>query len=147
MIEYEAGYKYQLYRAYMVQTGIRSDTAVIHDFITLTPSGILVISKGYAWDGCSGPTKDTKANMRAGLIHDACYQLMREGLLNIKWRDTVDDEFREHIEEDSPKVEHPWGLGWWQYVDKFRAKYYYAGVHAFGEDFAKQQAEVVLTAP
>ena len=37
--------------------------------------------KGYAWDGPSGPAIDTKNFMRGSLVHDACYQLMREGLL------------------------------------------------------------------
>jgi len=43
--------------------------------------GILTIRKGYAWDGASGPTWDDKTNMLASLVHDAIYQLMREGLL------------------------------------------------------------------
>ena len=41
----------------------------------------LRILEGYAWDGPSGPTWDTTNWMRASLIHDALYQLMRMGLL------------------------------------------------------------------
>jgi len=43
--------------------------------------GELRIKEGYAWDGPSGPTIDTKTFMRGSLIHDALYQLMREGAL------------------------------------------------------------------
>lgn len=48
--------------------------------------GWLQISKGYAWDGPSGPTIDTENWMRASLVHDALYQLMRERVLDLKMR-------------------------------------------------------------
>ena len=37
---------------------------------------------GYGRDGPSGPTLDTRDFIRGSLVHDALYQLMREGLLD-----------------------------------------------------------------
>lgn len=87
---YCKGYKYQLQSIFWVQSPITGVTAVVPGFITLEPSGKLTIYAGYAWDGPSGPTLDTRDFMRGSLAHDALYQLMREGLLNISHRDTAD---------------------------------------------------------
>jgi hypothetical protein len=58
-------YKYQLLRDYKYQTAIRLNHDVkIQGFITLSINGLLTIAKGYAWDGPSGPTIDTKNFMR-----------------------------------------------------------------------------------
>ncbi|MCP4340061.1 MAG: hypothetical protein GY799_14515, partial [Desulfobulbaceae bacterium] len=60
------------------------------DFLTLTPAGNLIIKKGYRWDGASrgldrkeDKKKDDwlfatlRVDMRAALVHDAIYDLMR----------------------------------------------------------------------
>lgn len=41
----------------------------------------IVIDAGYAWDGASGVAIDTPSFMRASLIHDGLYQLIRIGAL------------------------------------------------------------------
>lgn len=46
-------------------------------FLHLSQAGILTVKAGYAWDGPSGPTIDTDTFMRASVVHDALYQLMR----------------------------------------------------------------------
>ena len=71
-IHYKEGYKYQLTRNYSVFTGIMIPEDVIYDYFTITSNGWLHIKKGYAWDGASGPTFDTKSSMRASAVHD-CY--------------------------------------------------------------------------
>jgi len=76
LIKYREGYKYQLAQDYQHETdipGVSIDTS----FISLTRSGLLTIKAGYAWDGASGPTYDSKSSMRGSLVHDALYQLMR----------------------------------------------------------------------
>jgi uncharacterized protein DUF1353 len=83
MIKYRAGYKYQLLDDYSHDVGIL-DTMHYGALLELQPSGILLIRTGYAWDGPSGPTIDTPDFMRASLVHDALYQLMRERVLD--WR-------------------------------------------------------------
>lgn len=100
-IEYRTGYKYQLAKTYAIQTPVQPPAKIETDFITLEPTGILTIAAGYAWDGASGPTWDTPAAMRPSLIHDALYQLMREGLLPFdQWRLVADKLFRTLCKED-----------------------------------------------
>ena len=41
--------------------------------------GILVLSSGYTWDGASGPVLDTKNFLRASLVHDALFDLLKYG--------------------------------------------------------------------
>jgi len=83
-ISYRSGYKYQLAVAYRVQITIRPRTDIDTEFIKLTKTGMLTVKRGYAWDGPSGPVIDTKQNMRASLVHDALYQLIRNRKLTIK---------------------------------------------------------------
>jgi hypothetical protein len=52
---------------------------------------VLSLKAGYAWDGPSGPTFDTKTFMRGSLVHDALYGLLREGLLDKNYRLQADE--------------------------------------------------------
>ena len=83
-VYYRGGYKYQLARTYVHDRPLLvfPGADIVEDFIELTMNGILTIKKGYAWDGPSGPTFDTKTFMRGSLVHDALYQLLRLGLLS-----------------------------------------------------------------
>ena len=45
--------------------------------IRLKPTGWMTIKRGWGWDGCSGPTFDTKSTRRGGCVHDAVSYLMR----------------------------------------------------------------------
>ncbi len=76
-IRYREGYKYQLVEDYFHQTPI-TGYSVQDEYIQLTPAGMLSIAAGYAWDGPSGPTIDTKNFLRGSLVHDALYQLIRD---------------------------------------------------------------------
>jgi hypothetical protein len=75
-IFYKEGYKYQLSSPYSIITNIFPDRPIIHEFFTLTPNGTLQIRSGYAWDGASGPTVDTKSSMRGSLVHDCFCQML-----------------------------------------------------------------------
>lgn len=81
-VRYREGYKYQLAEAYFVETDILPWQMINTRWIVLDGSGGLWIMSDYAWDGPSGPTIDTKDSIRASLVHDALYQLMREGHLD-----------------------------------------------------------------
>lgn len=134
MIKYKEGYKYQIIETYTVQTNITPQEDVNHSgWVTLSKEGVLTIKAGYAWDGPSGPTIDTKNFMRGSLIHDALYQLLREGLLGMEWFDASNDELWEACRAD--------GMSW------LRAWYVYAGVQRFGRQFAAPQETVIVTAP
>jgi len=133
MIKYQAGYKYQLAETYAVVVGIKPRVAILHDFICLTTDGKLIIGAGYAWDGPSGPTIDTKNFMRGSLVHDALYQLMREGLLSEECRSSADDELHRICLED--------GMSW------LRAWYVRLAVGRFGSSCAALAPDPIITAP
>lgn len=134
-IKYREGYKYQLAEDYFCETRIRPPEDIVTDYIILRTNGIMIIKKGYAWDGCSGPTYDDDTNMRGGLGHDAKYQLMRMGLLPQSCRVIADQELREECIQD----------GMW----RIRAWYYFKGVDHFAAYAACYGAEPypVKTAP
>ncbi len=92
MIAYRSGFKYQLEKTYSIWTSVFPAEAVKSNFLNLHKNGCLTISKGYAWDGASGPTFDTKTFIRASLVHDAFCQLIKRGLLPAKFRLTADQE-------------------------------------------------------
>jgi hypothetical protein len=132
-IRYREGYKYVLECTYSIQTAVKPAENIATPFIGLNTDGVLTIQAAYAWDGCSGPTWDDKHNMRAGLVHDALYNLMRERLLDCGWRETADNELRRICRED--------GMG------AIRAWYYHKAVRMAGESSAKWQEAEICTAP
>lgn len=100
-IAYRSGYKYQLAKTYTIGIKIKPKKTIITNFIDLTTTGTLIIFDGYAWDGPSGPVIDTKENMRASLVHDALYQLMRHKKLTAKVHKVKADKlFRKICIED-----------------------------------------------
>jgi hypothetical protein len=134
MITYREGYKYQLVKPYthLLKTAIRPAAFVNAGFLRLDTGGELYIIGGYAWDGPSGPAFDTPSFMRASLVHDALYQLMREGHLPLSWRDEADEEMRFVCLE----------AGMWS----LRAAWCYQAVRSFGGP-AASVPDPVLTAP
>ena len=114
-------YKYTLFDDYRHETGITPLHAITTRFIDLDMSGMLTIKKNYAWDGASGPVLDTKRIMRGSLVHDALYQLMRDGYLPATFRATADLELHRLCREDG--------------MSKFRAWYVLCAVRKFA-DFA-----------
>lgn len=133
MIKYKEGYKYQLADHARFYLNFAPPKAIETDFIIFYRTGVFVIKSGYAWDGPSGPTFDDKSNLQASCLHDAGYQLMRLGLLDEKvYRELFDEEFKQICKRDG--------------MNFFRAWMYFQGVHLFGEQYAKRQEEVILTA-
>lgn len=133
-IRYSEGYKYQLEELYACQTPIVGEL-IEDDLFTLYPSGLLTIRKGFAWDGASGPTFDTKNSMRASLVHDVFCVCMRDGRLSYeKWQDTVNELFRQQCIED----------GMWAW----RANLWHAAVEFADAGNPKQGPDrQILTAP
>jgi hypothetical protein len=122
-IRYRSEYKYQLASEYRISISIRPTEDVVTEFIELGRSGGLRVMNGYAWDGPSGPVIDTRENMRASLVHDALYQLMRNGELNARrTRKAADKIFREICKEDG--------------VSSFRANLYYKALRQYGKPAA-----------
>ena len=100
----------------------------------MNKGGKLIVKCGYAWDGPSGPTIDTKNFMRGSLAHDALYQLMREDLLGIQWRVPSDRYLQELCKEDG--------------MSSFRAWYVYKGLQvADGDAALPENAKELFEAP
>jgi hypothetical protein len=98
-IYYKAGYKYQLAKPYSLKLPHSPDAPVCTSYVAL--GEVLAIREGYAWDGASGPTIDTKDSMRGSLVHDALYQLIRLGHLpEDPWRLWADELLRDLCLED-----------------------------------------------
>lgn len=121
-ITYRDGYKYQLVEPYTIQTAIKPSQRVQALFLNLTTEGILHIGRGYAWDGASGPAIDTPDFMRGSLVHDAFYQMIRNGRLDPDERKVADGELYRICLEDG--------------MSAVRAKAVYEAVRAFGGNYA-----------
>ena len=120
-IAFKSGYKYQLTHHYTVGTPIRPARTIGTIYISLNASGVLDIAKGYAWDGPSGIAFDTLNFMRGSMIHDALYQLVREGHLEPFNKDAIDRLLQAICIEDG--------------MSRLRAWWVYHGVRLFA-DFA-----------
>ena len=122
-ITYNGGYKYQLKAAYTVAISIRPAMPIDTDYIKLDGEGRLTAAEGYAWDGPSGPTIDTLTFMRGSLVHDALYQLMREGHLDHNvYREAADRVLQKMCIEDG--------------MSSLRAWWVYHGVRLFADPAA-----------
>lgn len=122
---YNSGYKYQLKETYSLKTNVIPPAEIVTLFVTLDIEGMLTIQRGYAWDGPSGPTFDTKNFMRGALIHDALYQLMRdcpEQFPRDKYRAMADDLLRDICMIDG--------------MSRIRAWWVHLGVRKFGDPSA-----------
>lgn len=122
-INYRGDYKYQLAEDYKIDISILAPSDIVTEFINLDKNGKLIVKGGYAWDGPSGPVIDTEENMRASLVHDALYQLMRNKKLSTRGhRRAADQLFKDICIADG--------------VSKFRAKAYYRALRRFGKPAA-----------
>ena len=118
-IAYMGGYKYQLAETYVTFVAVYPSDDICTEYIDLSKGGRLEVRKGYAWDGPSGPAFDTPSFMRAALVHDASYQLMRLDLLPAVTREAIDDEMRRMCLEDGMWRIRAWWC--WRGVRRFAA--------------------------
>lgn len=132
-MRFRKGYKYQVYEDETFVTGIHGKE-IYTDFISLFANGALICRKGYAWDGASGPTWDSKSSMRASLLHDAGYQLMREGHLPLDYKVVFDGLFYLTLIHDG--------------MSRVRAYVWYKGVLLFGKGSTMPENDrEILVAP
>lgn len=135
-ILYKSGYKYQLVEKYIITIPELMDLdrkPINTSYIDLLNNGWLKIHSGYAFDGPSGPTIDTKNFMRGSLIHDVIYQLIRIGKLPITYRQRADELLREMCIHDG--------------MSAFRARYVYWGCRWFAKRAASGKPKKVIEAP
>lgn len=132
-IYYKSGYKYQLAHSYWIDTHIFPNKDFNHDFLIIEKDGHLQILEGYAWDGPSGPTIDTKTFMRGSLVHDALYQLMALGVIDKSMRFAADALLKKICLEDD--------------MNPFRAWYVEKAVNVFGGIYLNRKEKKLEVAP
>lgn len=133
-IYYKAGYKYQTVADFDIQTPIRQSAVCTTEHLALRPSGQLTIFAGYASDGPSGPTVDTRNFIRDAIVHDAFYELMRRKLLSLAWREDVDAFFRASLRDAG--------------MSRFRSWYVWRAVRSFADsNAAPRNAKPICSAP
>jgi hypothetical protein len=135
-------YKYELMENFVFKINInQSDLkeADLNQFpYVYIKNNLLKIMRGYCWDGPSGISFDTKNFMRGSLIHDALYQLMRQGILPESYRKYADELLYKICVEDG--------------MSKPRAWYVLKAVRLFGKSSAtavneNEIQDLILEAP
>ncbi len=128
---------YKLLKDVQVRTGIKpyGPYSVGNEYVQLDTDGTLTIKAGYVWDGASGPAMDSKSIMRASLVHDALYQLIREGFLHGMWRHAADALLAVILFDDGRERAHrmPASKRWfWLVIAYLRPIWVYLGVRLGG---------------
>ena len=105
-------YKYELVDTAVIRLSQFFPTAK-NDWVRTTGHpvpfhGFISFSRGYRWDGASGPTIDTPDTMEASLVHDGLYQLMRDGVTPLSYRKAADIEFSRLLREAGMKSWRRW---------------------------------------
>lgn len=98
-VYYKKGYKYQLAKRYVGRIDIKPPEDIANEYIALSKNGVLVIKKGYAWDGATY-FPDIIILIRISLVHDALYQFLREGLLSPSYREEADGVLKKMCREN-----------------------------------------------
>ncbi len=92
-IKYLEGMKYVLSEDFEIDTPVCTYW-ITDDWFELQPDGHLKIKAGFAWDGASGPTLDSKTCMRASVVHDVFCICMRDRRIDYNtWQDVVNKFF------------------------------------------------------
>jgi hypothetical protein len=116
-------YKFMMLDRYGFSTDLAAPSFISTRYATLSPTGLLVLEPGYAWDGASGPAIDTPDFIRGSAGHDALYQFIRLGLLDMSYRQSADSLLHRIILEDD--------------MYKLRAAWVYAAVRMAGRIYMK----------
>lgn len=125
-------WKYQLEHDWAYKTSI-ANFEITQPYFSLAPDGLLIVHRGYCWDGPSGPTFDTKSFMRGSVVHDVLYQAIRIGKLPGGMRKIADKELDQLLKAD--------GMRWW------RRRYVYRALRLFAGGAANATYRPVKSAP
>lgn len=128
-LKYISGFKYQVVEDFVLKIDFYPKKDLHDEFCILYKDGTLLIKKGFAWDGASGPTIDTVNSMIPSIVHDALYRMIRHGLLDIKDKDKSDLIFHDLLIK--------YGM------NKIRAKYWYLGVKYYGKDSCTKPSRII----
>lgn len=140
IVHYTDGYRYQTEADFEWPTGIKPVKQGGNRFVTLRDDGLLYIAAGYAWDGASGPAINTKSFVRASLVHDALYQLIRLGVVAAEDRAIADRLLVDILVKDTTPF---LGINF----GHIRAVWVHASVRWFGGTYMQMHKTEILTAP
>lgn len=134
-LKYKKGYDYWIAEDFVLDIGSRIRPAQPggNSFVELSAAGVLILRRGYAWNGASGPAINTENWRTASGVHDGLYQLIREGVLTMAHREAADDLMRDIL------------LGKGMFA--LRALWSHAAVRQFGEMYMRNAPDAVLVAP
>ena len=127
LLYFKRGYKYQVARDYRIKLAVIPYEPICLPFVLMDTAGDTVIKTGYAWNGASGPTLDTRNTMTGSLVHDLLYQLIRLGLIDPKYKAYADRMLKEICVEDG--------------MNRIRAACWLWAVKTFGGASCKPDAE------
>jgi len=134
-IYYKKGYKYQTAQEPChIKLSINPGIEYSCRYYCLTKSGWLSILIGFAWDGASGPTLDTKNSQRGSAAHDALCQMIENGILPKSFRESADQILYDILREDK--------------MAKWRASLWYKVLRKVGGAYSQvRNAQKVFRAP
>lgn len=133
-MKYKSGYKYQLQETEIFEIKEFENRMAYHGKFISLEEGILTLEAGYAFDGPSGPTFDTKSAMRGAAGHDGLYQIIRAGKLSYNQDREIADQYM-----------HLWFVqdGMWEW----RAWLWYRGVRLCGWGAATSRPRETFETP
>jgi len=91
-MKYTEGIKYRLDEDLEVKLDLKGEF-FSGFWMELRTNGIILLKRGYVWDGASGIALDSKYTQEASAVHDALYRLIRKGVINKNRRKEIDKEF------------------------------------------------------
>ena len=149
IVHYRTGYRHQLVLPYEQRTMLLGFTGG-NQYVSIDAEGLLTIAAGYAWDGASGPAFNDPSFVRPSLVHDALYQLIREGVLPRTAREFADRLLGEMLRDDMRTIadRHPFYLRWpLKALSAVRPLWVEAAVRLGGGVAMAMHSDEILTAP
>ena len=112
-IRYQEGFRYVLHQPHEMDLSEYGFQPIIHArsgnaWVSIDEHSVLRIAATYAWDGDSGPARTTRASLRASLVHDALYQLIRIGALRSTEKHLADQVYRDILRENGMWLARVW---------------------------------------
>lgn len=118
------------------------DEDIITPYVSLLKCGLMILEKGYAWNGPNFLAVHTERSIIGSLPHDGGYQLIALGLLPEKYRISLDWLQGELVakpeEGKSVKIIL---LNYWR---RFRGDYYFASVDLLGGRYSHQVERILV---
>lgn len=129
-LKYIGGFKFQIIEDFIISIeGLNLDRDIKHEFMEFYTDGTLILKRGFAWDGPSGMTIQTKNSMIPSAVHDALYRLIRYGYLPLTFKPISDKIFYKLLLRYGM---HPW-----------RAYVWFLSVRLFGMEACITPARII----